>query len=150
MGKYEPLAQYLNHLDDESWEARLEDIERVLGFKLPDSAYTYPAWWANQHGHHSQTKGWRDVGWETRDVDLRSRRVRFVRSNKRREQQARNIEETLDMLIERATRIAGIDDREELVRTAVMQLLQRHTARRLIALGGTMPNAEAPPRRRFD
>lgn len=150
MGKYDPLAQYLNHLDNESWEARFEDIERVLGFELPDSAYTYPAWWANQQGHHSQTRGWRDVGWETRDVDLAGKRVTFVRSRKRQERDSRGAAESLESLIERATKVSGIDDRDELIRAAVMQLLQRNAARRLIALGGTMPDAKAPPRRRSD
>ncbi|MBA4164088.1 MAG: DUF2191 domain-containing protein [Erythrobacter sp.] len=57
---------------------------------------------------------------------------------------------SLNQLIERAEVLTGITNRDELLREAVTELLRREAGRRLIALGGTMPDAEAPPRRRFD
>ena len=64
MSRYEPLAQFLAAKKGDSWEASFEDIEKQLGGPLPQSAYKYPAWWANQTGPgHSQTRGWRSVGW---------------------------------------------------------------------------------------
>lgn len=83
MGKYEPLTHYLESRSDEIWDAQFTDVERVLGFPLPASALEYPAWWANQEPGHSQTRGWRDAGWETGRVDLARKRLRFVRSRRR-------------------------------------------------------------------
>ena len=63
MSRYEPLAQFLAAKKTDVWEASFEEIEARLGARLPDSAYKYPAWWANQAGPgHSQTRGWRSVG----------------------------------------------------------------------------------------
>jgi len=57
MGKYQPLTRYLEKLDDDSWDADFASVVRVLGFKLPQSAYQYQAW-VNQAGNgHSQTQG---------------------------------------------------------------------------------------------
>lgn len=158
MGKYEPLAQYLNGLESDSWDARLPDIERVLGFELPKSAYTYPAWWSNQEGHHSQTRGWRDAGWETCKVNLPGKRVRFVRIGKRKPATARtgtiaktsgNNESEVEKLIASARELTGIEDRETIMVTALRHLIQAEAAKELVALGGSDRQAKAPERRRF-
>ena len=148
MGKYEPLAKYLESHSGESWNAQFADVERVLGFSLPPSAYEYPAWWANQDGAHSQTKGWRDVGWETRDVDLRRKTVRFERGKRRRlgGNFAAGVEPAL---FKSAAEMTGVEDESELVAMGLRLLIQREAGKRLIALGGTDPDAKAPPRRRF-
>lgn len=157
MGKYEPLTRYLATLDRGSWEADFDDIERVLGFELPDSAYSYPAWWANQAGHHSQTKGWRDAGWETSNVNLPGKRIRFVRRNPKgsigESSKPKNgvlDKSDLDHLIATAKELSGIEDRDALLAAALTQFIQREAAKGLIALGGTMPDFEPAPRRRFD
>lgn len=53
-----------------------------------------------------------------------------------------------DDLLARASELTGITERAALVRHALTMLVQREAARRLAALGGTMPDAEAAPRRR--
>lgn len=53
-----------------------------------------------------------------------------------------------DELISQAAEFTGIEERSALLREALKALVQREAARRLIALGGTMPDAEAAPRRR--
>ncbi len=84
MGKYEPLAHFLDSRNEDSWTATFSQIEGKLGFTLPKSAYEHRAWWSNQQGPgHSQKEGWQAAGWETRDLDLRRRVVRFVRARRR-------------------------------------------------------------------
>jgi hypothetical protein len=53
-----------------------------------------------------------------------------------------------DALVERARRLTGIAEKTALVRAGLEALIAREAARRLAALGGTMPGLAAPPRRR--
>ena len=154
MGAYQPLTDYLLRLDADEWRASFADVERVLGRPLSDSASKYPAWWANQSGPgHSQTRGWQDAGFETREVDLRGGRVRFIRrrggGNGPRPAAARASHEPHPDLWLRARQITGIEDRDALIEAALQALIQREAGRALIEMGGTMPDAKAPPRRRF-
>lgn len=49
-----------------------------MGFALPHSARSYPAWWSNGSGMpHSLC--WLDVGWRTQELDLGSGKVTFRR-----------------------------------------------------------------------
>ena len=149
MGKYEPLTHYLENRPDEIWDAGFAEVERVLGFPLPHSAHEYPAWWANQEPGHSQTRGWRDAGWETGRVDLAGKRLRFVRSRKRSRQTDTPQEDpAIADLWERARRISGIDDRSDLLKAALTTFIRREAGRGLIALGGTMPDFTVPLRER--
>lgn len=149
MGKYEPLTHYLENRPDEIWDAGFVEVERVLGFPLPASAHEYPAWWANQEPGHSQTRGWRDAGWETGRVDLAGKRLRFIRTRKR-SSRADVLQEdpAIADLWERARRISGIDDRNALLKAALTTYIRREAGRGLIALGGTMPDFTVPPRER--
>ena len=58
-----------------------DQIERVLGFKLPKSAYEHEAWWSNNAtGHsHCSLHGSRRVGVRKRSI-LRARKVTFQRA----------------------------------------------------------------------
>ncbi len=51
-------------------------------------------------------------------------------------------------LVDKARRSTGIDGISALVSAGLTALVQREAARRLAKLGGTMPDIEAPPRRR--
>jgi Arc/MetJ family transcription regulator len=53
-----------------------------------------------------------------------------------------------DALLEQARRYTGIQEKTALVRAGLEALIAREAARRMAALGGTMPGASAPPRRR--
>jgi Arc/MetJ family transcription regulator len=53
-----------------------------------------------------------------------------------------------DALLERARRLTGIAEKTALVHAGLEALIARESARRLAALGGTMPDLAAPPRRR--
>ncbi len=154
MGKYEPLARHLASLASDDWSARFTEVEGVLGFTLPESAHKYRAWWANQHGaNHSQTEGWQSAGWETREVDFDRKLVRFERSRggvPRSMTRGSALAATKGHQWKRAEQITGISDRGELIKVALEALIQRETASYLASLGGTMPDAQAAPRRRFD
>lgn len=120
MSRYEPLAQFLDRCPKKNWKAGFEEIETVLGFALPPSAYRYPAWWANQQGPgHSQTNGWRPVGWQTSKVDLERREVTF----------------------ERKQQIAQTGSREVSDSFAVLGAIEF-----LIGLGGSLPDYQPAPR----
>lgn len=82
MSKYEPLPQFLSAKTGVLHRMTFEQIERVLGFKLPKSAYEHEAWWSNNATGHSHAHAWMSAGWRTQDVDLASRKVTFLRDAK--------------------------------------------------------------------
>jgi hypothetical protein len=54
MGKYEPLTRYLERAHSDSIDVDFSQVEDILGFPLPQSAYRHQAWWANQaDGSHT-------------------------------------------------------------------------------------------------
>jgi hypothetical protein len=145
MGRYIALADHLRSRDDSVWDATFQEVEKVIGGPLPQSAYRYPAWWANQSGRgHSQTEGWKSVGWKTARVDLAGKRVRFEREERRLGAGAAND----DQLVQEARRLTGINDHDLLLREALRALVAREAAARLARMGGTMPDYSAPPRQR--
>lgn len=54
-----------------------------------------------------------------------------------------------DELIEKAQHYTGIRERSALLNAALKTLVEREAARRLAKMGGSAPELEAPPRRRF-
>lgn len=52
-----------------------------------------------------------------------------------------------DALLAEAQALTGLSEKSALVREALTALVQRESARRLSALGGSDPEAEAAPRR---
>ncbi len=54
-----------------------------------------------------------------------------------------------DDLIHKAQAYTGVKEKSALIREALTQLVQREAARRLAALGGTMPDLQRIPRRRM-
>jgi hypothetical protein len=78
MSKYTNLTLHLASLDCAQWVAKFQEIEAILGFALPRSAYSYPAWWSNQSGDgHIQSQSWQSAGWRTGEVDLANQQVSF-------------------------------------------------------------------------
>src|SRR6476469_761439 len=76
MSKYFELTKHLANMEANVWDASLGDIEDAIGEPLPDSAYRYPAWWANQG--RAQSLSWEGAGWKTKAVDLKNEKVTFV------------------------------------------------------------------------
>lgn len=81
MGKYEPLPQFLAKRESSRIRLDFKAIEKILGFKLPKSAYEYEAWWSNNETGHSHARAWLAAGWRTADVDVAAREVTFVRAS---------------------------------------------------------------------
>jgi hypothetical protein len=79
MGKYEPLARFLAAQSKPRVRANFREIERVLGFSLPQSAKEYEAWWSNNGSGHSHAQAWLGTGWRTEDLNLGKSEVTFAR-----------------------------------------------------------------------
>lgn len=54
-----------------------------------------------------------------------------------------------DALMQRAQELSGVQERSVLLREALQALIERESARRLAALGGSEPDLELPARRRL-
>lgn len=55
-----------------------------------------------------------------------------------------------DTLLAQARQLTGLNDTAPLIREALKALIARESAKRLALLGGSDPEAAAPPRRRPD
>lgn len=80
MSVYSPLQQRLANAAQESVTMSFGEIERILGRKLPPSAYDEQIkrqWWANTDTH-SQARAWLRVGRKAR-LDAARNHVTFVR-----------------------------------------------------------------------
>ncbi len=81
MSKYLPLYDHLVSLKRNEWQTTFKGIETILGFKLPKSAYSYPAWWANNIDMHVQKRAWLNSGWITNELSLKNKSVTFIKNN---------------------------------------------------------------------
>ena len=79
MSKYAPLRNYLTSGTQTRWRVTFAEVEAVLGFSLPRSAYAYPAWWSNDATGHSHSRVWLDAGWKTEQVDMAAQKLVFRR-----------------------------------------------------------------------
>lgn len=76
MERYAKLTAWLNNPN--LIVLSFEQIEEIIGDKLPEAATKYRPWWGNEKGNTSrQCHAWMDAGWEVDKVDLPSRIVRF-------------------------------------------------------------------------
>ena len=81
-GKYMPLEKYLKELPKSTHEITLtfEQIEKILAFKLPSSAYEDRRWWDHEReGNHVNKRAWVNAGWKVDTVDCKKTKARFRR-----------------------------------------------------------------------
>lgn len=78
MSKYAPLQRYLASISSAYVPMTFVEIEKVLGFKLPESQ-KYPAWWSNNPTNNVMTHAWLAAGYKTEQVDISGRKVTFRR-----------------------------------------------------------------------
>jgi hypothetical protein len=57
-----------------------DEIEHVIGERLPESATRYRAWWSNNPRNSVITAAWLEAGFQTEQVDMVGRRLVFRRS----------------------------------------------------------------------
>ena len=90
--------------------------------------------------------------WRVWRVDLVNENVEFRRNPARAvaDRSAPPLEISDEDLVERAGAYLGTSDRATIIREGLKALCQREAARRLAALGGSLPHLEAARRRRFD
>jgi hypothetical protein len=79
MTKYEPLTRFLAMQTTSELPITFQEVERILGFKLPNSAYQHRPWWANEASNHVHAKAWLKGGYQTEQVDMAGRKLVFKR-----------------------------------------------------------------------
>ena len=68
--KYKGLAEYLYEKWDKRIELSYKQIEEVLGFSLPPTAYNLPqSYWANTQTH-SYASSWLAVGYKAKVIEM--------------------------------------------------------------------------------
>ena len=77
--KFLELTTYLEHSGEERLALSFSEIEKIIGFRLSDSAYKYPAQWSNSESQ-SFAFGWLNAGYLTRNVDIPNQKVEFIKS----------------------------------------------------------------------
>jgi len=82
-GKYDPLGRWLDGQSQAEVSLTFADIDRIIGYPLPASARTYPAWWSNEREgtRHVQSLAWTTAGWRAYP-ELASGQVVFRRASK--------------------------------------------------------------------
>lgn len=85
MSTYDNLSAILAARTGSSWSVSFVELERLIGVKLPASAFKYPAWWSNNPSNNSMTKIWLKAGWRTEQVDIENQTVVFRRAETARE-----------------------------------------------------------------
>jgi hypothetical protein len=68
-GKYHNLQKYLKTIKKTEILLSYHEIENILGFSLPPSAYKHHAWWSNDQSH-SHSQSWMKEGWRVKKVEL--------------------------------------------------------------------------------
>lgn len=84
MNDYGNLTEFLqNTKDQDEIELTFIEIERIIGDKLPSSAFDHIAWWSNTRTH-SQGKGWLNAGWIVAQPTVvhKTHVVKFIRNPK--------------------------------------------------------------------
>lgn len=78
MSKYERLEEYLQSSSKDCISKTFSELEQILGFALPKSAYLYEAWWAN--GGHSYASAWLNAGYRVERLNIIDKTVCFCKN----------------------------------------------------------------------
>lgn len=93
MGKYQALTDYLAKYGDDDWIVSFVEIERLIGFDLPKSAFQHRTWWANSGGTQVHQNAWLSVGWRVANADPSSQTVTFKRHARKSDDEDYSMEE---------------------------------------------------------
>lgn len=82
---YAPLALYLqNQLRDvDRLTLTFDEVEKIIGMSLPDSAREHRSWWANDSVSHVQSQQWLAAGWRVATVNMTDGIITFSRNRER-------------------------------------------------------------------
>lgn len=83
--RYAPLALYLQSvpIEQDKVEGTFEEIELLIGGRLPRYARQHRSWWANDSGGHVQSQQWLESGWRVSSVNMPGEHVTFTRIKER-------------------------------------------------------------------
>jgi CBS domain-containing protein len=83
-GKYAALSGHLASISKRTPNVLMTfaEIEKLMGEKLPESAYDYRAWWSNDPSKPNAAS-WLSQGWKAQSLSLSERRLTFVRTDDR-------------------------------------------------------------------
>ncbi len=79
MSKYSALGAYLRSQPFQEVPMTFADIEKIVGAKLPKSAFVHRPWWSNNDKNSVMTRVWLDAGFRTARVDMENRKLVFER-----------------------------------------------------------------------
>ncbi len=75
--KYIKLFEYFELQEKDKITLLFSDIEKIIGFDLPASAYKYSAYWSNDYKTHSISRTWMDAGYKSSNVDIVNKQITF-------------------------------------------------------------------------
>jgi hypothetical protein len=79
MSKYDPLGHFLTANRFDEIPVTFEEIERILGFPLPEKSKRMRAWWSNNPDNSVLTRVWLDAGFRSEQVDISGQKLVFRR-----------------------------------------------------------------------
>lgn len=82
MSKYDALGEHLRRQPGNEVPMTFAEIEKVVGHKLPRSAYEHRPWWSNNASNSVMTKVWLNAGFRSARVDMARKRLVFERMNR--------------------------------------------------------------------
>ena len=76
--KYDALGQFLKaHAAQGEVRLTFGEIEKIIGSKLPASAYDHRPWWSNNPSNNVMTEVWLAAGFATEQVDMEAQKLVF-------------------------------------------------------------------------
>lgn len=77
---YIQITHYLNENSNrQNIALTFDEVKKINGGYLPESAYKHQAWWSNSKSH-SEAYGWLNAGYKTSEVNLVAQHVIFQRN----------------------------------------------------------------------
>src|SRR5437868_15190543 len=80
MARYSALSDYLRAQKRNNVPMTFDQIERLIGRKLPAS-HRYRSRWSNNSFNSVMTRAWLDAGFEAANVNMKARKLLFRRSH---------------------------------------------------------------------
>jgi hypothetical protein len=79
VAKYDPLREFLQRQSKSRVPMTFREIERIIGAKLPPTAWRERPWWSNSPTNSVMTKAWLAAGFKSEQVDMTEGKLVFRR-----------------------------------------------------------------------
>jgi hypothetical protein len=79
--RYSPLEDYLRSQPSGVVDVAMtfDEVEGIIGDKLPASAFKHRPWWSNNASNSTITNAWLNAGFRSEQVNMETRRLVFHR-----------------------------------------------------------------------